>query len=761
MESGRNISATSGNQYPIYVGIWTNWSRGRVFGSTLTLSRQDADLLIAFTAFFIAFVTTRVWRIICFTLHRGYSTADPRDAIYHQRQTIFRNSSSPESGIQMLIWLLWANRHSKEWLRPLPAAIAAILCITIFTVAGGFSSRISSAVGDEVLIKTSNCGYPQVITEPADPLYLPDLYLSAAIISKAANYVQQCYSNENAGLLDCSRFAKQYITNNIDKKANCPFKSHVCRSESANLRIDSGYLDSHDTLGVNAPPDERILFRSVLHCAPLKTTGFAHERNSSIGKYVFYQYGNYSGSVHETFDWVYAAPSVEAQYAAIESNDISVSIANYDLRNDADLVLIFLSGDGVVFSQYSDDEWYYLNPDPITIFLDGPSTVPTRLYIPTEPASPLGCTSQYQFCNTAIPGTSGCGPLASLRDAIAGASPLFDITYAEFQNNSVRGETAARFLYFTNMYFSSAAANIGDILEHLGATALTSQRSLQAFIQGPIASNQWQQDVAHWWDISMAIQQSQSLDQAYSPDDPEILPLRFNYSAPEFKKLCTNQKIRTTAYASFSMFGLSFTATVGLLLTLISYLLEPISGWLHKRKGYNKYPHLEWTTNSTLQLQRLAHEELGFGTWSEGTETIPVTKPGQLLGSLDISDPKHPVLCRPTDEGVVTPEAESSSEVPLTVVGDDLEHTSISLHVATSDASDAHLEVNVNDHNDSTADEIPIEEHHPNTEAETQLASRSPLSEQTPQPANIKPIQIAQGPPDSPTAASVGTRMQQ
>lgn len=38
----------------IYTGLWINWSRGAVFGGTLTLPRADANNLIAFVAFFIA-----------------------------------------------------------------------------------------------------------------------------------------------------------------------------------------------------------------------------------------------------------------------------------------------------------------------------------------------------------------------------------------------------------------------------------------------------------------------------------------------------------------------------------------------------------------------------------------------------------------------------------------------------------------------------------------------------------------------------------
>lgn len=60
---------------------------------------------------------------------------------------------------------------------------------------------------------------------------------------------------------------------------------------------------------------------------------------------------------------------------------------------------------------------------------------------------------------------------------------------------------------------------------------------------------------------------------------------------------------------------------------------------------------------ATLQLQRLAHEELGFGTWSRGAHEMPSTEPDELLGYLDITDPGHPVLrAAPRDDFKLTPE---------------------------------------------------------------------------------------------------------
>ncbi|KAI1734534.1 hypothetical protein F4680DRAFT_470779 [Xylaria scruposa] len=697
MDTQLNYSTSQGDQYPVYVGIWTNWSRGQVMGSTLTLRRRDANLLIAFTAFFIAF-----------------------DAIYHQRQAVLRNSSSPESGVQMLLWLLWANRRSKGWLRPLPAATVAIACISAFTVAGGFSSQISTAVSSEVLIKSSNCGLYSLsaVSIVDDAIYFLKQSYRATKLNNAANYAQQCYSNENNGLLDCGRFITKRVTNTVDTRASCPFYNHLCRNESANLRIDSGYIDSHSIFGLNTPTDKRILFRNVLHCAPLTTTGFTDERNTSLGRLTLYRYGNYNNLNGTERSYVYAAPSVDSQYPDEEPSYSITTYGNYAIgfipidemaRTDADVYLVFLSGNGVLFTEPSDDLWYHTSKTPLLINLqDQGLGVP--LYAPQEPASPLGCANQYQFCSTSFQGLDGCGPLASLEDAVEGVGTFFG---ADHKKDLTLTEAGARFLYFVRMFFTPPISDGPGILGHLGPTALTSQKTLFGAIQGRIASNQWQHDVSHWWDISMAAQQSKLLDAAYAPDNSDMNVFRINYTEPELKKLCRNQKIRSTAYASFSLFGLFFTLATGLLIILVSYLLEPIFEWLHKRKESSQYPYLEWVTNATLQLQRLAHEEVGFGTWTEGTETIPLTKAHELLGSLDITDPRHPVLRRTMTGDGVPLSAESSTKTRHTGIGDG------STMEQSNHTSDAEQEANGNPQENLADGATQTEDHEPFTNPST------------------------------------------
>jgi hypothetical protein len=89
----------------------------------------------------------------------------------------------------------------------------------------------------------------------------------------------------------------------------------------------------------------------------------------------------------------------------------------------------------------------------------------------------------------------------------------------------------------------------------------------------------------------------------------------------------------------------------------LSTILEQTIAFVSKLPNLQRnrkitYGHAEWQANSTLQLQRLAHEGLGLGTWSRTDESVPVTELGDTLGVLDVSDRKHPRLVPPSVEMV-------------------------------------------------------------------------------------------------------------
>jgi hypothetical protein len=95
------------------------------------------------------------------------------------------------------------------------------------------------------------------------------------------------------------------------------------------------------------------------------------------------------------------------------------------------------------------------------------------------------------------------------------------------------------------------------------------------------------------------------------------------------------------------MFGIFFTLTTGCIIITLSIALDPALSVIHKRFGKKTFQHLEWRTNDAMQLQRLAHESLGAGTWTDAAEVVPVTPFGETLAVLDISNTYHPILALP------------------------------------------------------------------------------------------------------------------
>lgn len=54
------------------------------------------------------------------------------------------------------------------------------------------------------------------------------------------------------------------------------------------------------------------------------------------------------------------------------------------------------------------------------------------------------------------------------------------------------------------------------------------------------------------------------------------------------------QKILSTAYSSFSLFGLILTTVLGTIIVVVSYTIEPILGFLHGRGKLKSYAYVQW-----------------------------------------------------------------------------------------------------------------------------------------------------------------------
>lgn len=193
-----------------------------------------------------------------------------------------------------------------------------MFCLGAFTVAGGFSSSISSGISDEVLLNGANCGATFYNIYNAAALHTMRPHISQ-ISRSAANYAQQCYSpnstgiSDSAGIFDCKYFVRDHLRSMVDNLADCPFhNSSICRSNSSNIRLDSGYISLLNDLGVNAPPDQDILFRQVLHCAPLETQGYTESVKGLLDNFTVYNYG--PSQRNFSLSHTYMIENLDAQY---------------------------------------------------------------------------------------------------------------------------------------------------------------------------------------------------------------------------------------------------------------------------------------------------------------------------------------------------------------------------------------------------------------------------------------------------------------
>ncbi|KAK7983390.1 bacterial alpha-L-rhamnosidase-domain-containing protein [Apiospora arundinis] len=541
---------------PVYLGLWTNWSRGSaVTGATLTTTRSNGNLLIAFTALFVPFVTSRIWRIFAIKLHQYYSNSEAQHTVHQQRQVVLRNSYSPESGLLSFVRLVWAWRRTSRqaWSRLVPLTLFALCFSGVMIVAGGFSSRIETS--SEVLLKGDNCSAPS--TENFGNITLANINVGywASFANNMQNYAQQCYSSFNSSTLlpECSRYP------------------------------------------ASALPTE---------CAPLDTENRTQNLTFSNRNFTTYNYGSPRLDNH-----TYMVPDLATQYGKWPSGEVQnadnflLSTRGYEKTPSSispwiprpaspeyqgDMTLYFLSGNGVWFMSPTEDDWYRATV-PDSTFTRGNLTGVRQRYRPDEAASPLGCVEQYQWCRD--PAQGQCGELAGEVDALYSAGPLFGLTDKDLDLDRPTSRSKSGSLLIWT-YLMLGSRSLGVFIDSLSSSSLASVISLSQGNILQIEKNQWQLDVTKWWHIMLAGFQAKVVNTAQGSANAPFQPSTYKPENELEWNLCRNQKIRSTQYANFSVLGLVITYTIGALIIMISFGVEPVLNMLQKRGWYSKYAYL-------------------------------------------------------------------------------------------------------------------------------------------------------------------------
>lgn len=316
----------------VYTGLWINWSGGLLFGSTITVTAARGAFVVAFIALFVQIASSHLWDLISFAWHQYRAASQFQDGVHRQQQVMLRNSSTPATTLWSCMKVFWASRFRAEniVLRTLPLAVVALLYMVGAIAAGISSSRMVNTSGISVLAQSPFCGDWKRLEAVSDSDRLSLLasigFYGESRLSDSTSYAATCYTNATNSAA-CNTFATRQIPWQSDYNATCPFAPGTCiGSDSSALQLDTGQLDSHAVLGLNAAPKDRVTYRRVTTCAPLKTDDRITSQDASqIGsgsglspdpfavpgnaQYELFHYGNQVSPVR---NWTYMADSLEA-----------------------------------------------------------------------------------------------------------------------------------------------------------------------------------------------------------------------------------------------------------------------------------------------------------------------------------------------------------------------------------------------------------------------------------------------------------------
>lgn len=247
------------------------------------MSSGSGALLVAFLALFVRLAGNHFWDVMCFSffwIRTNLSKGKARDGLWHQQQALLRNKQTDGSFAFEALRAGWAWRKvvPRPLWRSLPLVLTAALHLGLFMAAAIFSSKVT-AVQSYVLLNEVSCGgFPmpdlQATPESLDYYAVYGSYVRRLFLT-ASNYAASCYgtSLSDTSWEDCNALGRQHLQWSTHTNIPCPFAPEMCLRDLA-VRLDSGLIDSHLQLGINAPRSDRIGYRQVTECAPIVQDGY-------------------------------------------------------------------------------------------------------------------------------------------------------------------------------------------------------------------------------------------------------------------------------------------------------------------------------------------------------------------------------------------------------------------------------------------------------------------------------------------------------
>ena len=616
----------------VYEGFWTDWTRGKLYGLTWTLSPTNGTLLTSSLALFVTLAGSQLWIVIRFAIHqlRASSGRPEINERSLQERIILRNAATDFNTVLLMLQLAWTSRRSSKVSFSFPALIVclAMFHYLLFLTAGAFSNKLVTA-GSSVLLRSQYCGvwnetYYAYIKTGMDvssregvSTYLQFLNKMQLNVLLSLDYARECYQDQESsvGLAACRVLPVSHLhVNQTLHNDSCPFESQMCHNGSATLVFDTGVIDSHRDLGINAPYHDRLTYRRVTSCAVLEGNDYVIEThdspNGTSGAPALSTANAYYGpSILQDTNFTYSYSSFGSFYTDFTAQSVDPYLLNTqiaygasrslpgssnfepirEIKQDfADLILLFVSFTGRYFEPI-DDPWFSAHK---LYHEETRSPIARTQFAPDRMVSTLACTEQHQFCNTK---DGSCTPLL-------GWGQVQDVDLYR------TGLSARQNVTFDRMVRAADASSIAQITTSLAEARPPLLASAQAAVQSTamslhLPSNQWQVELRNWYVIALAqfqrtLMQWGTGDVAPSPQSQLVRP----QTEPD-SWFCDNMVIPSARHQSFSVIRLILIGVAGTAVIMISWNIENLTTWIRIRCGKDLTSKQIWDEDDMLRLK--------------------------------------------------------------------------------------------------------------------------------------------------------------
>ena len=277
----------------IATGLWWDYSKPPILAATITLPVDSGSTLLSGLTLLVSIAGASFWNIVAFLLHHWRAKRLPASTFYLQHQTCLRNSANAIRAIweALKIHQAWsAKRPDQLLLQTCLVAIPAFVVWTCFSTAAIFTSSVTNKAYASVVarLQPRNCGY-WVTNTTTNEGAIAMATMQAADAIQARSHVANFYSNSS---ISTARpvFTRPTLPYIVSRSAPCPIPAAqrcVLGPDKA-FSVVSEFLDSHEMLGVNARPEDRISLQMSLTCSPVLTKDL--ERRTPNGNYIFIDY---------------------------------------------------------------------------------------------------------------------------------------------------------------------------------------------------------------------------------------------------------------------------------------------------------------------------------------------------------------------------------------------------------------------------------------------------------------------------------------